>query len=159
MRDDLPSSVPAFISESPDGHINIYLNSRLSRAKQREGLKHEIDHHERDDLHNGKDIRSIENRDRPEKKKDLPPLFRASDLLMNALPEPEIHYKRKVKFDARYEPHPTKHDIPPEQLRPAPAMLSPYQKQIALQALSALDLCFFENDRALENRMIMGDDY
>lgn len=120
MRDDLPSSVPAFIAESPDGHINIYLNSRLSHDKQREGLKHEIDHYERDDLHNGHDIHTVEAEKRPEGRK-LPPVFRASQLLKKARP------------------------VPVAKIKPAPAPLTSYQHRILMTALSELDRFLFDN--------------
>jgi hypothetical protein len=151
LRDDLPSSVPAFIAESPDGHINIYLNSRLNHDQQREGLKHEIDHYERDDLHNGLDIHIVEA-DRCSEKRDLPPVFRASQLLTNANREPTL------RFDIRCKPKPSRH-IPPEAIRPTPIPPTYRQRKIIMQALNELDRCFFDNDLDLENRMILGDDY
>ena len=57
---DLPVSVGGTIVESPDGHINIYINARLSQAEQRKALEHELDHYENDDLHNDKSIYAVE---------------------------------------------------------------------------------------------------
>ena len=120
MRDDLPSSVPAFIAESPDGHINIYLNSRLNHDKQREGLKHEIDHYQRDDLHNGHDIHTVEAKKHPEGK-ILPLVFRASQLLNKPRP------------------------VPVARIKTAPTPLTSYQRRILMTALSELDRFLFDD--------------
>lgn len=133
--DDLPHSVPAFICESPDGHTNIYVNSRLNHIQQREGLKHEIDHYLRDDLHRDVGIREIEGSEH----KRLPRLFRASELLSKPL-EP-----RKRRPDPTPAP------------RSTPAPISGHQWKVVLRALSEIDRSIIqENDRILasiENRM------
>lgn len=67
-------SVQGMISEDIDGHVNIYVNARLSSAGQRKALKHELDHYENDDLHNDRSIQEVEDDHR------LPPLVRARDL-------------------------------------------------------------------------------
>ena len=71
---DMPVAQGGMISESPDGHINIYINARLSHDGQRRAAKHEFDHMVNDDLHNGKSIREVEGHC------PLPKLIRASDL-------------------------------------------------------------------------------
>ena len=85
---DLPISVGGRISECPDGHIDVYINARLSRDGQRRAARHEYDHWLHDDLHSTEDIRAIEGRDR----RPLPPLLRARDLIppppRPALPAP-----------------------------------------------------------------------
>lgn len=81
---DLPISVGGRISECPDGHIDVYINARLSRDGQHRAADHEFDHWRNDDLHNDLDIRLVEGRDA----RKLPPLFRARDLLPKA-PEPQ----------------------------------------------------------------------
>ena len=73
----MPLNVEGAMCESPDGHVNIYINNKLSNASQKEALDHEFDHWRRDDLHSADDIRAIESR-RPER--HLPPLVLARDL-------------------------------------------------------------------------------
>lgn len=71
---DMPEAVGGFISESPDGHVNVYLNARWGHNGQLAAADHEFDHWRDDDLHNEKSIYEVED------KKDLPPLLRACDL-------------------------------------------------------------------------------
>lgn len=60
---DMPTAVCGTIAESPDGHINIYINARLSHAGQIDALEHELEHWRNDDLNNeDDDIRTIEYR-------------------------------------------------------------------------------------------------
>ena len=67
---DLPPSVPAQIREYPDGHIDIFVNARLSYDGQRDAVQHEIEHWQNDDFHNEDDIRTVEYRaDHPEEPK------------------------------------------------------------------------------------------
>ena len=73
----LPLSVEGAMCESPDGHVNVYINDRLGHEAQVEALDHEFDHWRRDDLHSTENIRTIESR-RPER--HLPPLVLARDL-------------------------------------------------------------------------------
>ena len=74
---DLPPAVGGSISETPDGHVDVYINARHSHDGQLRAAEHEFDHWRNDDLHNGLDIHMIEGRDgRP-----LPPLMRARDLM------------------------------------------------------------------------------
>ncbi len=60
---DLPASVGGFVTESPDGFTNIYLNARHSKEQQRRSLDHELGHVEHDDLHSAEPVASIEARD------------------------------------------------------------------------------------------------
>lgn len=72
---DLPTDVGGFITESPDGFLNIYINARHSRDQQRRSLRHELRHADADDLHSSDPVSIIEAR------ADLPPLLKARDLL------------------------------------------------------------------------------
>ena len=115
---DLPPAVGGSISETPDGHVDVYLNARHSHDGQLRAAEHEFDHWRHDDLHNGLDIHQIEGRDgRP-----LPPLMRARDLM----PKPD-------------EPAP-----PP----PAPAPeLTPRQARVLLRAIADLDAWYFTDQQ------------
>lgn len=62
---DLPLKVGGMLSESPDGHLNIYLNARLDIVSQRQWLRHEIEHVNRDDLHNDVPIIAVERHQAP----------------------------------------------------------------------------------------------
>lgn len=54
---DLPVSQGGMISEDPDGHINVYINARLSSSGQNTAAWHEWEHWYNDDLNNDRDIR------------------------------------------------------------------------------------------------------
>lgn len=82
---DLPVSVGGRVSETPDGHIDIYLNARYSRGGQLRAAEHEFDHWRNGDLHNGLDIREVEGRHA----RRLPPLIRARDLVPQPAPKPK----------------------------------------------------------------------
>ena len=75
---DMPAAVGGTIAESPDGHINIYLNARLTRAGQEEALEHELEHWRNDDLHNDDDIETVEAR--ASHRKPAAQLIRASSI-------------------------------------------------------------------------------
>ena len=83
---DMPVRQGGMISEDPDGHINVYLNARLSNVGQMDAAYHEWKHWLDDDLNNGKGIREVENDDRAGRSKRLPKLKRARDLM----PKPKI---------------------------------------------------------------------
>lgn len=62
---DMPVRQGGMISEDVDGHVNVYLNARLSSSSQGAAFFHEMDHAERDDLRSDRDIREVEqDRDR-----------------------------------------------------------------------------------------------
>ena len=110
LTDRLPLRVGGFVAESPDGHLNIYLNARLAAARQRRSLDHELDHIRRGDLHSGRPICEIEAvHRRAPGLLGIPGLRRASDLL------------------------------PPEPPKPAAAPLTEWQKRILVQCLMDLD--------------------
>jgi len=113
---DLPISVGGRISECPDGHIDIFINARLSRDGQRRAWDHELDHWENDDLHSGLDIRAVEGRHA----RKLPPLIRARDLLPKSKP--------RTAPAAILRP-----------AKPAPARISPRQASLLLRAIADLD--------------------
>ena len=69
------------ISEDPDGHINVYINARLSSTGQHTAAYHEWEHWYNDDLNSDKDIQKIETRPDARKRPYLPPLMRAGELL------------------------------------------------------------------------------
>lgn len=90
---DMPVRQGGMISEDVDGHVNVYLNARLSSSSQGAAFFHEMDHAEQDDLRSDRDIRDVEqDRDRLLK----PPLLvRARDLLrqpqLRPAPVPRVY--------------------------------------------------------------------
>ena len=82
---DLPHSVGGRISETPDGHIDIYINARWGYNGQHQAFDHEIDHWENDDLHNDLDIRIVEML----RGRQLPKLMKARDLIPKPRPKPQ----------------------------------------------------------------------
>ena len=87
---DLPVSVGGFVTESPDGFLNIYINARHTSAKQRRSFDHELTHGENDDLHSDEPLAVIEARadGTDVRLKAIPHLMRARDLLPPP-PKPE----------------------------------------------------------------------
>lgn len=87
---DLPVSVGGFVTESPDGFLNIYINARHTFAKQRRSFRHEMTHGENDDLHSQEPLAVIEARadGTDVRLKAIPHLMRARDLLPPP-PKPE----------------------------------------------------------------------
>lgn len=79
---DLPAGIGGRISETPDGHVDIYINARYGHNGRRRALDHELDHYERGDLHSDLPIEAVEAR------ADLPPLLRARDLISAPSPRP-----------------------------------------------------------------------
>ena len=73
---DMPVRQGGMIAESPDGHVNIYLNARLSHDGRLRAAHHELDHYGHGALDSDEDIRAVESRGA----KKLPPLIRASEL-------------------------------------------------------------------------------
>ena len=114
---DMPVTAGAFIALSPDGHINIYVNARSSRAQQREDLKHELDHWLKDDLYNGEDIR-VQERDeagRITSANVFGYVRKAADLL----PPPP-----------KPDPAPLRPDVPP---------LTAWQRRVLHECMASLD--------------------
>ena len=62
LVDDLPASVGGFVTESPDGHLNIYINARHGWNGQRRSLRHELRHADADDLRSTDPLAVIEAR-------------------------------------------------------------------------------------------------
>ena len=75
---DMPVRQGGMISEDVDGHVNVYLNARLSSSSQGAAFFHEMDHAEQDDLRSDRVIRDVEQ-DRDQLLKP-PLLVRARDL-------------------------------------------------------------------------------
>lgn len=61
---DLPPRVGGLVSMDEEGFYNVYINSRLTRERQREALRHELDHIAEDDLYNTRPIEVVENKRR-----------------------------------------------------------------------------------------------
>ena len=61
---DLPPRVGGLVSMDEEGFYNVYINSRLTRERQREALRHELDHIAEDDLYNTRPIEAVENKRR-----------------------------------------------------------------------------------------------
>ena len=87
---DLPPSVGGCISETPDGHVDVYLNARYSHDGQLRAADHEFDHWRHDDLHSALGIHQVEGRDG----RQLPPLLRARDLMPKPVPRLSRHQLR-----------------------------------------------------------------
>lgn len=96
---DMPVGVGGRISECPDGHVDIYINARLSEAGRRRAAEHELEHWREDDLHNGLDIRVVEGRHA----RKLPKLMKASDLAPKPLPKPNTASvpRRRIRVTSR----------------------------------------------------------
>lgn len=110
---DMPVSVGGRVSETPDGHIDVYLNARHSHAGRLRAAEHEFDHWRNGDLHNGIDIREVEGRHA----RRLPPLIRARDLAPRPAPKPKP--------------------------KPAAPSLTPHQRNVLLNCLAELDAALF----------------
>lgn len=59
---DMPTTVRGFVSPSPDGVYNIYLNARQTFEVQRETYRHEIRHIQRHDMDSRKKITELETK-------------------------------------------------------------------------------------------------
>ena len=131
LVDDLPASVGGFISESPDGHLNIYINARHGWNGQRRSFRHELRHAEHDDLHSTEPLDLIEARaDGVDPRlKAIPHLMRARDLL----PPPCLPLQGKVAERSEVG-----------RGRPLPS-LTPRQLAVIRRALAELDQAFFQN--------------
>ena len=78
---DMPTSVGGRIEEGPDGHLDVYINARLSNVGQHTAAYHEWEHWLNDDLHSDRDIREVEGHVPSRKPGKLPPLIKARDLI------------------------------------------------------------------------------
>lgn len=58
---DMPVRQHGMIAQSPDGHINVYINARLSHDGQLNAADHEFKHLMNDDLNNNKPINEVED--------------------------------------------------------------------------------------------------
>lgn len=57
---DMPSVTKGMTIEDADGFFNIYINASLSAAEQKEAIKHEIRHLERNDFDTEKSLQEAE---------------------------------------------------------------------------------------------------
>ena len=119
---DLPPDVGGFITESPDGCRNIYINARYSEDGRREALRHELRHADADDLHSPEPVSVIEARaSQGAVVPALSSLMRARDLIP---PPPQ----------------------PAPSPQPAAQSLTPHQARVLLNCLSDLDHFVFSPD-------------
>lgn len=102
---DLPVKCKGMVSLSPDGHYNIYINSRRAHVTQAEAADHELTHIINDDFHNSDDIRTVEARagsvgacpGASMPLSSIPTLKKARDLI----PQPPATPKRKIDLSPR----------------------------------------------------------
>ena len=141
---DLPVSVGGFVTESPDGFLNIYINARHGWRGQRRSFRHELRHAEDDDLRSSEPLDVIEARadqkpspggeggrrpgEVPVRLSTIPHLMRARDLLPKRLP--------MSKKAAR--PEPVTDAVP--RSRPS---ITPRQAAVLLGAIAELDRWYF----------------
>jgi hypothetical protein len=120
---DLPDGVGGFVTESPDGFLNIYINARHGWKGQRRSFRHELRHAEEDDLHSDEPLAVIEARadGADVRLKAIPHLMRARDLLPS-LPPMEKAAPAKPATDGV----------------PCP-LLTPHQLAVIRRALADLD--------------------
>lgn len=59
---DLPDSVHGFMSQSPDGYYNVYINKNLTYEQRQEALSHEVDHVIAHDLCSGLQLTEVEGK-------------------------------------------------------------------------------------------------
>lgn len=114
---DLPVSVGGFVTESPDGFLNIYINARHGWRGQRKSFRHELTHADNDDLHSSEPLAVIEARadGTDVRLKAIPHLMRARDLL-------------------------------PPPPKPEPPRLTPRQLAVIRRALADLDNIYLNTD-------------
>lgn len=55
------NTVGGMVIPNDDGSFSVYINANLSLQRQKEALKHELDHINDGDFYNGKSIEEIEN--------------------------------------------------------------------------------------------------
>ena len=128
----MPEGVGGFITESPDGFLNIYINARHSREGQRRSCRHELRHAENDDLHSTEPLEVIEARaDGVDPRlKAIPKLLRARDLIPQSLP-----LQGKVA-----RPQAVTEEVVS---RPAPQPLTPHQARVLAGCITELDRWLF----------------
>ena len=81
LVDDMPIRQGGMIAESPDGHINVYINARLSSTGQHTAAFHEWEHWYNDDLNNDRSIQEVEGAPARTDDAQMPPMKRARDLI------------------------------------------------------------------------------
>lgn len=88
---DLPESVGGFVTESPDGFLNIYLNARHGWHGQRKSFRHELRHADADDLRSDEPLAVIEARadGTGGRLRAIPNLMKARDLIPKPRPKPQ----------------------------------------------------------------------
>lgn len=125
---DLPEGVGGFVTESPDGFLNIYINARHGWHGQRRSFRHELRHAEEDDLHSDEPLAVIEARadGTDVRLKAIPHLMRARDLLPGLPPLGKVAPAQPVTDEV---PRPS----------PPPPSLTPRQLAVIRRALAELD--------------------
>lgn len=132
---DLPPDVGGFITESPDGCRNIYINARYSEAGRREALRHELLHAENDDLHSAEPVAVIEARasQKPSPLGKVAP--KGSDEVPSSPPPILSTLIRAADLL-----------LPPPPPTPSVQPLTPHQARVLLSCLSDLDRFVFAPD-------------
>ena len=114
---DLPEGVGGFVTESPDGFLNIYINARHSWHGQCRSFRHGLRHAEEDDLHSDEPLAVIEAR------------ADGTDVRLKAIPH---------LMHAR--------DLLPPPPKPEPPRLTPRQLAVIRRALADLDNIYLNTD-------------
>ena len=130
---DLPPDVGGFITESPDGWRNIYINARYSNDGRREALRHELRHAENDDLHSAEPVAVIEAR----ASQKPSPLGKVAPKGLDEVPASPPPILATLIRAA---------DLVPQTPKPAARQLTPHQARILLSCLSDLDRFIFSSD-------------
>ena len=141
---DLPPGIGGAVMEDENGTYNVYINSRHGHYAQLDDLDHELSHIEYDDLHNNDPIEVIESRAdaHATPRHSLPPLFKASDLL---LPSPSLPQTAPPPVQGKV-PQKGAEEVVPLSPIPHPAsQLSPHQAAVLLRAISDLDDWLFRD--------------
>lgn len=133
LVDDLPASVGGFVTESPDGHLNIYINARHGWKGQRRSFRHELRHADADDLHSTDPLAVIEARadQKPSPMgKVARPVAGSDEVAARLASIPRLILARDLLPNAP----------------PTVPQLTPRQYSIIMTALADLDRLFFTDD-------------
>ena len=151
LVDDLPASVGGFISESPDGHLNIYINARHGWKGQRRSFRHDLHHADADDLRSSEPLAVIEARAASPKPSPLGKVSAASPLtdeVVSRLGKVARPVAGSDEVAARLASIPRL--ILARDLLPSPPptvpQLTPRQYSIIMTAIADLDRLFFTDD-------------
>lgn len=54
-------TVGGMVTPNDDGSFSVYINANLSQERQKKALRHELEHIEDEDFHNGRPIDEVED--------------------------------------------------------------------------------------------------